>query len=100
VFGVLAWIAALSGTFAQLAAISAIARLLFSAATCLAVPALRRKMPDARRQLKVPGGIAVPLLASAISLWLLTGITRGQAAAGAIALAVGALLGLLAERRA
>lgn len=99
VFGLLVWAAALSGSFAQLAAISAIARLLFSAATCLAVPMLRRKMPDTQRRLRVPGGMLVPGAASAVSLWLLSGITPSQATAGAIALGVGAALGLLAERR-
>ena len=99
VFAFLVWLAALSGSFAQLAAVSAIARLLFSAATCLAVPVLRRKLPDAARRLRVPGGVAVPLAASAVSLWLLSGITASQAAAGAIALLAGALLALLVERR-
>ena len=82
VFALLVWAAALSGSFAQLAAVSAIARLLFSAATCLAVPVLRRKLPDAERRLRVPGGILVPIVASAVSLWLLTGITAQQAKAG------------------
>lgn len=91
-FALLVWAAALSGSFAQLAAISAIARLLFSAATCLAVPVLRRKLPDAPRRLTVPGGVAVPLAASAVSLWLLSGISATQAAAGALALLVGGAL--------
>ncbi len=98
IFGILVWAAALSGSFAQLAAVSAIARLLFSAATCLAVPVLRRKLPDAARRLRVPGGVLVPVVASAVSLWLLTGITAQQATAGAIALAVGAALALAAKR--
>jgi amino acid transporter len=97
-FALLVWAAALSGSFAQLAAVSAIARLLFSAATCLAVPVLRRKMPDARRRLKVPGGVLVPVTASAVSLWLLSGITAPQAATGTVALLVGAVLGLLTTR--
>ncbi len=99
VFALLAWGAALYGTFAQLAAISAIARLLFSAATCLAVPVLRRTMPDTPRRLRVPGGFAVPLLASAVSLWLLSGITRQQALAGGGALLVGVVLALLGPGR-
>ena len=99
VFALLAWGTALYGTFAQLAAVSAIARLLFSAATCLAVPVLRRTMPDAPRRLRVPGGALVPLVACAVSLWLLSSITREQALAGGIALLVGVVLALLAARR-
>lgn len=92
VYTALVWAAALSGSFAQLAAVSAIARLLFSAATCLAVPVLRRKLKDAPRRLKVPGGALVPVAASAVSLWLLSGMTPGQAASGGVALLIGAAL--------
>jgi amino acid transporter len=99
VFGLLAWAAALSGTFAQLAAISAIARLLFSAATCAAVPVLRRKMPEAPRRLRVPGGALVPVVACAVSLWLLSSITREQALAGGGALLLGVVLALFGSRR-
>jgi amino acid transporter len=98
VFAVVLLAAALSGSFAQLAAVSAVSRLLFSAATCLAVPVLRRKMPDAPRGLRVPGGATVPIVACAVALWLLTGMTREQAIAGGVALAVGALLALVATR--
>jgi basic amino acid/polyamine antiporter, APA family len=92
VFAVLTWIAALSGRFEQLAAVSAVARLLFSASTCLAVPVLRRQRRAEERGFTLPGGWAIPLLAVALSLWLLSGVTRGQALAGAIALASGITL--------
>ena len=97
-FAALAWIAAIAGSFAWLAAVSAIARLVFSAATCLAVPVLRRRM--APGPFRVPGGLVVPLLASALCLWLLAGIHRDQVLAGAAALAVGYLLYLFAGRPA
>jgi APA family basic amino acid/polyamine antiporter len=96
-FAVLAWAVSLAGTFAQLAAISAIARLIFSAATCLALPLLRRRMPPAR--FRVPGGLLVPLAATALSLWLLSGLSGDQAAAGAVAVLVGLVLFLLFGRR-
>ena len=73
-FTLLAWAAALLGDFARLAAVSAVARLVFSAATCLAVPVLRRKMPAAERRFRVPGGLLVPAAAAGLSLWLLTGL--------------------------
>ena len=91
VFALIAWASGLSGGFAQLAAISAFARLLFSATTCVAVLALRRRAsPPAG--FVVPGGPLVPLSAVALSLWLLSGVTREQLVAGAAALVVGAAL--------
>ena len=98
VFALAAWVIALYGNFAQLVMVSAIARLFFSATTCLAVPVLRRKMPDAKRRFKVPGGILIPGLAALISIWLLTGINQAQAIAGVAALLVGAALYLLFRR--
>ena len=95
VFALAAWAIALYGSFAQLVTVSAIARLLFSATTCLAVPVLRRKMPDAIRTFSVPGGALIPALAAAISIWLLTGVSKAQAIAGGIALFSGALLYVL-----
>jgi amino acid transporter len=89
-FAVLAGAAALGGGFAQLAAISAGARLLFSASTCLAIPALRRRFPRDARAFRLPGGYAIPLLATALSVWLLAGLTRAQA----LAVLVGLLSGL------
>jgi len=98
VFAVAAWAIALYGNFAQLVMISAIARLLFSATTCLAVPVLRRKMPEAPRTFKVAGGLLIPVLAAVISIWLLAGISRAQAIAGGVALLSGAALYLISRR--
>lgn len=92
VFAIAAWAVALYGNFAVLVMVSAIARLLFSATTCLAVPMLRRKMPDASRKFKLPFGPLIPILAAIISIWLLAGINLAQAIAGAAALLVGAML--------
>ncbi|HZJ63874.1 MAG TPA: hypothetical protein VFD36_10195, partial [Kofleriaceae bacterium] len=64
-------------------------RLLFSASTCLAVPVLRRKLRDARPSFLLPGGPAIPLLAVALSAWLLSGLTRDQAIAGGLGLLSG-----------
>jgi APA family basic amino acid/polyamine antiporter len=92
VFAIAAWAVALYGNFAVLVMVSAIARLLFSATTCLAVPVLRRKMPDVSRKFKLPFGPLIPILAAIISIWLLAGINLAQAIAGAAALLVGAML--------
>ncbi len=92
VFALAAWVIALYGSFAQLVTVSAIARLLFSATTCLAVPVLRRKMPNATRTFRVPGGVVIPALAAVISIWLLTGMNKAQTIAGIAALLAGAAL--------
>jgi amino acid transporter len=98
VFALAAWAIALYGSFAQLVTVSAIARLLFSATTCLAVPVLRRKMPKATRTFRVPGGVVIPAVAAVISIWLLTGISRAQAITGVVALLLGVVLYLFGRR--
>lgn len=90
VFALAAWALAMYSNFAQLAAVSAIARLLFYLSTCLAVPVLRRKMSDTSRQFKVPGGLFIPITAAVICLWLLSGSTKAQATVGGAALLLGA----------
>jgi amino acid transporter len=97
-FALLAWAVALGGGFAQLVALSAVARLLFSASTCLAVPLLRRRHSAAEGAFLLPGGPLLPLLAAALCLWLLSGLTPGQALAGAAALLVGLLVYAFAAR--
>jgi amino acid transporter len=94
VFAVLVWAVALVGGFAQLAALSAVARLIFSASTCLAVPILRWRRRDAAPAFALPGGPAIPLFAVVLSVWLLTGVTRTQAIAGAVGLASGLVIHL------
>jgi amino acid transporter len=91
-FALITWGLAVYGNFAQLVALSAIARLVFSVTTCLAVPVLRRKMPLDEGKFRLPGGVLIPALAVAISLYLLSVITWSQALSGVAALAVGALL--------
>lgn len=92
VTALLAWACALYSGFAGLAAISAIARLLSYMATCLALPVLRRTMPDADRWFKVPGGATIPVAALALSVWLLMGSTRTQTAISAAVLLAGAAI--------
>lgn len=100
VFAIAAWVTALWGTFAQLAAASVVARLIFSAVTCLAVPVLRRKQGGDPAQFVIPGGAVVPLSATAVSLWLLSGMSRAQGIAGVLALLVGTIGYFLTARQA
>lgn len=88
----LGWVCALSSRFALLAAVSAIARLLCYMATCLALPVLRRKMPEARRTFSIAGGATIPAVALALSAWLLLGSTRTQTEISAVVLLAGAAM--------
>jgi amino acid transporter len=80
------------GVAEELALISIIARLVSYLGTCLAVPVLRRRLPDTPKTLRLPGGPAIPIAASLICLFLVAAVERRVFLAGAIALAVGSLV--------
>jgi len=110
----LAGVVALSGSFAELAALAVVGRLMQYIPTCLAVLVFRRRDRRDRQhrqhrqhrqtttgdpahqpgagaaRFRVPGGPAVPLLALGLAVALLLQATPGQLAAGALA-AVAAL---------
>lgn len=83
---------ALTGSFVGLAALSVVARLATYLGTAAAVPVLRRKFPDAPGVVRIPGGPVIPILAVLICLVLAASATPRNLIAGAIALAIGALL--------
>jgi len=92
---------ALSGTFARLALVSAVSRLIVYVFTCAAT--LRLRQPAFTSVVKpaafvVPFGPLVPTLATLIALATLAGARGEQLAAGSIALAVGAVLFVIASR--
>jgi amino acid transporter len=87
---------ALSGSFVQLAAISAIARLLVYGGTCASVLALRRQ---GRAPFTIPFGPLVPLIALAVCAAILLGVSADQFMRGSAALAVGAILFLIATKK-
>jgi basic amino acid/polyamine antiporter, APA family len=88
-------VCAMYSGFASLAAISAIARLLTYMSTSLALPVLRRKMPDAQRWFSVPGGPVIPIASVAISAWLLMGSTKPQISISGTTLVAGAVIYVL-----
>ena len=92
VAGIVGWTCALYSGFQGLVAISAIARLVSYMGTCLALPRLRRTMPDAQRWFSVPGGPTIPIAAVALSIWMLTGSTGKQALISLEVLAAGLVL--------
>jgi basic amino acid/polyamine antiporter, APA family len=94
---------ALSGHYAGLALASAVSRLLVYVATCASALRLRAKRFE--RTVKpptftVPLGPVIPVAAIVIALAMLAGARREQLLAGVIALAAGAVLYVIANRRA
>jgi len=87
---------ALSGSFAKLAAVSAIARLLVYSGTCASVLALRRQ---SRAPFTIPLGPVVPVVALLVCVGILANATTAQLRAGGIALGVGAILYVIARSR-
>ncbi len=87
------------GVAEDLAVLSAIARLATYMGTVLAVPVLRRKMPQTPRTIRLPGGDLIPFAAFAICLLFLSAAEKRNWIGGGIALAVGAAI-YLSRRRA
>jgi amino acid transporter len=85
---------ALSGSFASMATVSAVARLVVYVGTAAAVLSLRRKGPAG---FTIPGGPLVPVVALAVCVAILAGASAVQLRSGAIALAVGGALFALAQ---
>jgi APA family basic amino acid/polyamine antiporter len=98
VYTVLGWVLALTSVFSQLAALAAMTRLLMYAATCLSVPALRRKKPEPENGFLLPGGPAIPIAGLAVCVWMLGAITAIQELLAGAALLAGALLYLVSKR--
>ncbi len=96
--GVLAVALALSGSFAQLAMLSIVARLATYIGTAAAVPVLRRKLGPREGAFVLPGGPTIPVLAMLICLAFLASATVGNLIAGLIGLVVGVAIYSLRRR--
>ena len=98
-FAAAVWALAVSSAFGPLAALSALARLLVYAVTCLAVLAMRRRTASTPSGFTLAGGALIPVLAVGACGWLLTGISIRQGVLALAALLAGGLLyGWLGER--
>ena len=86
----------LSGTFATLATISAVARLLVYVGTCASVLKLRR---DGPAPFTIPFGPVVPLVALLVCGAIIVNAKPVELRAGLIALAAGAVLYLITPKR-
>ena len=71
VTGVFSLLLAWSGSFVQLAAISAVSRFTQYLPTCVSVIIFRKKWAHKERPYKIPGGIIIPVIAIITSLWML-----------------------------
>jgi APA family basic amino acid/polyamine antiporter len=90
--GALSLLLALSGSFVQLALLSVVARLCAYIGTALSVLVLRRRHEHRGDVLRLPGRALIPVLAALLSVALLASARVGNLVAGAVALAVGALI--------
>lgn len=93
---------ALSGTFERLAVLTVIATLIVYLICCLAAIQLQRRdiRDGGALPFKVPGGPVIPLIASAIVVWLMTASTKQEVLAmGAMLVAETVLFLLMRARR-
>jgi amino acid transporter len=77
VFAVLLWAFSQFASFSWNVTLSAVARVLFYAGICAAVPVLRRKQPGAAA-FRAPGGLTLPILGVAMCALLLTRVDFGK----------------------
>jgi APA family basic amino acid/polyamine antiporter len=89
---------AFSGSFAALATLSAVARLATYFGTALAVPVLRRKLPQTPGSFRLPGGPVIPIAAALLCIVFAASANVRNLIAGLIALAVGLVIYLLRRR--
>lgn len=85
----LALLLALSGTFVGLAMLSIVARLATYVGTAAALPVLRRKFGDRPGAIRLPGGVAIPVLAIGLCIVFLASGELRNLVAGVVALAAG-----------
>lgn len=82
----------LNSSFVAALTISAIARLVTYAATCLSLPIFRRRRDAPAAAFRLPGGTVIAILSLILAAWLLANSTWQEAQAAAIAAAVGLLV--------
>ena len=98
VFAALVWAFALSGEFKWNVTLSAIARLLYYAICCAALPVLRRKQPGSAG-FHLPGGNILAVLAVLMCAALITQVDFGQSMIVAATVAIALLNWAVVRRR-
>lgn len=97
-YGAAMFLLAATGAFAQLAALSVLTRLLIYLVCIAAMPRVRARAEDPSRQLRLPGGYVIPVLAAIVCFGLLTQVSRDSIIATAALLALGSVLFWLEAR--
>ena len=82
----------LKSSFVTALTISAIARLVTYAATCLALPVFRRRQDTPPALFRTPGGTIIAILALVLIVWLLLNSTLHEARDAALAAAAGLVI--------
>jgi amino acid transporter len=82
----------LFNSFVSALTISAIIRLLLFVVTAICLIVLRRREGQPRPEFSLPGGLLIPVVALALSVWLLTNSTLREARDVGIAAAIGLVL--------
>jgi APA family basic amino acid/polyamine antiporter len=82
----------LRSSFVAALTISAIARLVTYAATCLALPVLRKRKNTVAPLFRVPGGTVIAVATLILIAWLLWNTTRDQRVQAAIAAGIGLVI--------
>jgi amino acid transporter len=82
----------LTSSFVAALTISAIARLVTYAATCVALIMLRRNKAAPEARFHLPGGVLISILSLVLIVWLVSNSTLKEAKVAAIAAAVGLLI--------
>ncbi|MEI0564666.1 APC family permease [Brachyspira pulli] len=89
---VLTALVTLTGSFTTLAAISVVSRFAQYIPTCLAVPVMRKKSPNMERGFVLPLGPVIPIIATVVSLWLLSQSDLKKIIFGLGGLVIGAVI--------
>ena len=82
----------LQGTFMSAVTISTVIRLLAYIATCISLPVLRFRNVAPLPQFNAPGGVAVAVAATTLSVWLLSNSPSNDARVAGLAAALGLLI--------
>jgi amino acid transporter len=99
VFGTVAFLLAAGGSFAWLAGLSVLTRVLIYVGCIAALPALRRRSGDEPGVMRLPGGLLIPALAVGLCLALLAQVKASDYLVTGAMLGVGTLLYLFARTR-
>jgi amino acid transporter len=98
-YGVLSLSLALSGTFAWLAGMSSLARIIGYGLCIATLPRLKARFGDRPGALRLPGGMVIPILAFLVCIWLVMQTKLDAVLVTAGFVAAGTLMYALSQRR-